>query len=234
MKVTVGKYTADMSKGIDISIPVTFDKKQLSAFGGGPALKKAYKAGKFIGDVGKGGSCNCAVYTFSPHLNGTHTECIGHLTKQKIAVHEVLKESLIPATVITVKPGRDGQIAKFPLGNKEFLGALVVRTLPNGKDKKIRNYKSAPYFSLDAMWHIAKSGVRHLLVDFPSVDKMDDGGALMNHRIFWDKKNSDKTITELVYVPNSVKDGSYLLNLQVSAFDGDAAPSRPVLYKVKK
>jgi len=41
-----------------------------------------------------------------------------------------------------------------------------------------------------------------------------------------------RTITELIYVPNSVTDGEYLLELQVAAFENDASPSRPVLYNI--
>jgi hypothetical protein len=39
-------------------------------------------------------------------------------------------------------------------------------------------------------------------------------------------------VTELAWVPDSVPDGLYLLDLQVPAFASDAAPSRPVLYPV--
>ena len=42
----------------------------------------------------------------------------------------------------------------------------------------------------------------------------------------------NSTITELIYVPNNVADGEYLLNLQVASFDTDASPSRPILFKV--
>ena len=38
------------------------------------------------------------------------------------------------------------------------------------------------------------------------------------------------TITELAYVPDSLVDGPYLLELQVPALSGDAVPSRPLLY----
>jgi hypothetical protein len=38
------------------------------------------------------------------------------------------------------------------------------------------------------------------------------------------------TITELIYVPDGVEDGLYLLNLQVPNLRTDAVPSRPVLY----
>jgi hypothetical protein len=43
----------------------------------------------------------------------------------------------------------------------------------------------------------------------------------------------DCTITELAFVPDDVKDGLYLLNLQVAPFDNDAAPSRPLLFRLE-
>ena len=62
----------------------------------------------------------------------------------------------------------------------------------------------------------------------------------MAHRTFWDlpigkqvlkvKPAKHRTITELIFVPNTVKDGLFLLDLQVAPFALDAAPSRPVLY----
>jgi hypothetical protein len=42
----------------------------------------------------------------------------------------------------------------------------------------------------------------------------------------------DCTITEFIYVPNKVKDGSYILNLQIAPFENDATPSKPVLYEI--
>ena len=238
MTVKIGKnnYHVDLKSACDISIPVSFGKKQLVAFDGPPASKKAYEAGNFIGDMRHGGSCNCEVYSFSPHLNGTHTECVGHITKERISVQDVAKESLIAATVLTVSPKNDlitgAMLNKLKPG---FLDALIIRTLPNAKSKTARNYSRAapPYFTSEAMRAIVKLDVRHLLVDFPSVDKVD-AAKLINHRIFWNKNPMTKTITELVYVPDKVKDGNYLLNLQVAAFEGDAAPSRPVLYKVRR
>ena len=76
-------------------------------------------------------------------------------------------------------------------------------------------------------------GIDHLLVDLPSVDREEDGGALAAHKRFWEypeKKFVKRSITELVYIPDNVPDGLYLLNLLVPAFNLDAAPSRPVLY----
>jgi hypothetical protein len=75
----------------------------------------------------------------------------------------------------------------------------------------------------------------------PSIDRIYDEGKLANHRIFWNvepgsfepNENSrvNNTITELIYVPNNVEDGNYLLNLQIAPFDSDASPSRPVIFK---
>ena len=42
------------------------------------------------------------------------------------------------------------------------------------------------------------------------------------------------TITEMIYVNNTIQDGSYLLNLQFASFENDASPSKPVLYKIEK
>ena len=231
MQVTINGYKVDLESAYDISIPVSFGKKQLVAFDGPPARKHAYKTEGFVGDMRHGGSCNCEVYSFSPHLNGTHTECVGHITKERISVQNV---GMIAATLATVTP-KKGLITADMLKNVNPVDSLIIRTLPNGKSKTTRNYSkvSPPYFTAEAMRHIVRIGVRHLLVDFPSVDKADDA-KLVNHHIFWEKNPLKKTITELVYVPGKVKDGHYLLNLQVAAFEGDAAPSRPVLYKVKR
>ena len=91
------------------------------------------------------------------------------------------------------------------------------------------------------MNYIVSLGVKHLLVDTPSVDRLFDDGILSAHNIFWETKEKSlnvnaayKTITEMVFVPNEVKDGKYLLNLQIAPFAADASPSRPILYKINE
>jgi arylformamidase len=120
--------------------------------------------------------------------------------------------------------------------------ALIIRTLPNDDSKKTHNYMNEPppFFSLEAINYIAQRGVQHLLVDLPSIDRAFDEGKLSAHRIFWNipagssltDENSQlhRTVTELIYVPDEVKDGLYLLNLQIAPFAADAAPSRPLLF----
>jgi hypothetical protein len=89
---------------------------------------------------------------------------------------------------------------------------------------------------------ISQLNVNHLLVDIPSVDRTFDEGKLSAHHIYWDVKqgshdvdtqnHSLKTITEMIYVPDEVEDGVYLLNLQIAPFVSDASPSRPVLFRI--
>jgi arylformamidase len=154
---------------------------------------------------------------------------------------------LIPATLISIalcKKRGDWVVEKKNLekilkkANSNFLEALVVRTLPNPPSKKRKNYSGTnpPYFSPDAVRFLNQLGVKHLLIDLPSLDKENDPH-LTSHRIFWNLKGknaSPKTITEMIYVENKIVDGIYFLNLQIPNFFLDAAPSRPILFRVKK
>jgi arylformamidase len=122
--------------------------------------------------------------------------------------------------------------------------ALIVRTLPNDDGKLTAEYGETsipPYFTADAMKFIVGSGFKHLLVDLPSIDRLFDDGKLTNHRIFWNVEAGSRevnaytrinsTITEMIYVPNGIEDGEYLLNLQIAPFESDCAPSRPLLLR---
>ena len=91
------------------------------------------------------------------------------------------------------------------------------------------------YLESEALAWLAAIGVKHLLLDLPSVDRESDGGELLGHRAFWcypQATRRDCTITEMIFVPDEVKDGIYFMNLQVAAFDNDAAPSRPLLFPI--
>ncbi|MDP6570845.1 MAG: cyclase family protein [Candidatus Marinimicrobia bacterium] len=123
--------------------------------------------------------------------------------------------------------------------------ALIIRTIPNNDNKKSLRFNASPppFFTNDALQYIAQLGIHHLIVDIPSVDRMSDDGILGNHRIFWgDGKNpqcdvnsdSKKTITEMAFIPNSVEDGIYFVNIQIPHFVCDAAPSRPLLFPILK
>lgn len=242
----------DFDNPIDISIPLRFNGPQPNAYGVERAVSAACEAGDIVGDTRRGGSVNFEQYTFIPHCNGTHTECVGHITHERISVRDCLRDVLIPAILITVEPQQvngDLVITKESLEISHLTErlhlcnnlALLVRTSPNDDSKLTMEYGESitPYFSIEAMDWMVEHGVAHLVVDMPSIDRIFDNGKLLNHRRFWSVEPESfetnpntrigSTITELAYIPNKVADGHYLLNLQIAPFDSDCAPSRPVL-----
>jgi kynurenine formamidase len=168
---------------------------------------------------------------------------VGHITKEFHSINENLKQYFFLAEVISVAAerfGKDTVISKkqlqFALGNKKR-DAIVIRTLPNMVDKLSKHYSKTnwTYLQEEAVTYLVDKGIKHLLIDTPSVDREEDGGELKAHKAFWDyngKLRKDCTITEFIYVPNKVEDGEYLLNLQIAPFENDATPSKPVLFKV--
>ncbi|RMH84182.1 MAG: hypothetical protein D6681_16630 [Calditrichaeota bacterium] len=258
-------YTADLSAAIPISIPLKFDGEQPNHFGVPPATAEPVQAGDFLGDVRRGGSCNVESYRVIPHCNGTHTECVGHITEERVAIMEALRQPLVPATLITVEPVRGEetpesyappkaaedilitrQALEAALASAEpaFLTAVIIRTRPNDPGKRSRNYlqEPPPYFSREAMAYLGDLPLRHLLVDIPSVDRVFDEGRMVNHRRFWgmpsgsrrlaDAARPDRTITEMIYAPDEVADGRYLVNIQIPPFLADAAPARVWLFPI--
>ncbi len=243
-----------MTDFLDISIPLNFNGPQPNAYGVGTATSKPCEAGDLVGDTRRGGSVNFEQYNFIPHCNGTHTECVGHITHERIAVTDCLRDVFIPSVLVSVAPEPQSNDSLISLDGLKSAGvqppataggsdSLIIRTLPNDDSKLTRRYDESnisPYFSTEAMEYIVECGFKHLLVDMPSIDRLFDDGKLSNHRIFWNVKPGShethsatriySTITELIYVPNEVEDGEYLLNLQIAPFASDAAPSRPILF----
>jgi arylformamidase len=104
MKLTLNTHEYDLARPLDISIPLRFNGPQPNAYGVEPASSKACEYGTLVGDTRRGGSCNFEQYTFIPHCNGTHTECVGHITKERISIRDCLTDVLIPAHLISVEP----------------------------------------------------------------------------------------------------------------------------------
>ena len=258
-------YKIDAENAIDISIPLDFNGAQPNAFDVEQATATACETGAFVGDTRRGGSCNFEQIKFIPHCNGTHTESIGHITDERISIHNCLKDAFVFAALVSVEPENakqsdetyavelnesDKLITRKSLENcfsnlETFdFDALIIRTLPNDAGKKTRRYMEdlPPFFSTEAINFIAASGVKHLLVDIPSIDRTFDEGKLSNHRIFWKVEAGSRaineasliynTITEMIYVPDQIKDETYLLNLQIASFVADASPSRPLLFEI--
>ena len=126
-----------------------------------------------------------------------------------------------------------------PDGESSLPPALIIRTLPNTDEKLQRNYSGTnpPYVDPKFLEAIRKRGVRHLLIDLPSVDREQDEGKLVGHKAFWgipDDIQTSNTITELIYVPSVIKDGLYLLQMSISPLELDVSPSKPIIYELKK
>src|SRR5690554_3367268 len=113
MKITITVdgmlWDVAISEPIDISIALDFYGPQPSAFSLSEASAAPVSAGSFVGDTRSGGSANCETVSLNPHANGTHTECVGHISRERYAVGEALQESLLLATVITVTPETFGE-----------------------------------------------------------------------------------------------------------------------------
>jgi arylformamidase len=232
-------------EGIDISIPMGGKNADAKAWYVGSPVIEPVRGNGFVGSVAEGGSVNFRNIFFNPHGNGTHTECLGHITKEVYSINEHLKDFIVEALLISISPEKiengDLVITKRQLQgivkNKK-VKALVIRTIPNLSSKLNIDYSSTnpPYMDVGCVDVLNEMGVEHLLLDLPSVDRESDNGVLAVHHKFWgvpDNPQFHKTITELIYVPDSVSDGNYLLSLQVAPFENDASPSRPVLYQLK-
>jgi kynurenine formamidase len=243
-------FEVDFSKPIDISITLTnTDENPIAWYIEKPVIEPV-RFGHWVGKVSEGSSStNFNNIFFNPHGHGTHTECLGHITKEFYSINRHLKTFFFTAELVSVEPelrGEDLVITKNQIEKAlegKFPEAIVIRTLPNPEEKLSRKYSDTnpPYLDEKAAVFIRERGIKHLLIDLPSVDKERDQGKLLAHKAFWNVKNThdlnddarfDATITELIFVPDHVEDGSYLLNLQIASFENDASPSKPVLYKI--
>ncbi len=259
----------DIDNPIVIAIALQFNGPQPNAYGVEAATAAACEYGELVGDTRRGGSCNFERISLIPHCSGTHTECVGHITNERISVTDCLSDVFMTAVLVSVEPepaGRCGDTYSVPFGPDDTIisrgklaaalnsispasvraadSALIVRSLPNGADKMKRKYdaENVPtYFSSEAMALIVELGFKHLLVDFPSIDRLFDEGKLANHRRFWNVEPGSNeisgetrltsTVTELIFVPDETQDGVYLLNLQIAPFVSDTSPSRPILFR---
>lgn len=241
-------FEADLSVPIDISIPLHpegprawyVDKMKIQ-----PVMND-----RFTGSVAEGGNVNFRFIEFNPHGHGTHTESCGHIDREVTSVNQVLNRYFFTAHLLSIEPEEyTGETSPFRqkgdriLTKDQLMGALgdkraealVLRTLPNSEEKKSKVYSGTnpPYLEPEALDFLRNNGVKHLLLDLPSVDREVDGGKLAAHHRFWQGGRKDDilcTITEMVFIPDEVPDGYYLLNLQTAPFENDATPSRPVLY----
>jgi kynurenine formamidase len=205
---STSEVLTDLSRPIAIALDLNFSTDQPRHFGAPAATSHAFAVSGFSGSVATGASCNCHVITLIPHCNGTHTECVGHLTTERLDAHRQAPLGLIPAVLVSVEPvdARSSRETTEPapqpgdeLVTRRALEqgwpetvpfqpkAVVIRTLPNDADKMRRDYtdRSPPYLSRAAAEFLVSLGIEHLVVDLPSIDRSHDEGRLTAHRVFF-------------------------------------------------
>jgi len=210
IKITQDKkeYTIDTSQSVDLSIPYHFNGPQPNFYDVGMGALSPLKRGPYSWSVAEGAGCNVPEISMNIHCSGTHTECVGHLLEDTGDIGSLLTYPFISAVLITVEPETYGDctdryhcsvnenekvisLERFIIKYKEFISsepnALIIRTNPNQPSKRFIKYSEnpPPFFTNDAMSIIYDTGINHLIVDLPSVDRMSDDGILGNHRIFW-------------------------------------------------
>ncbi len=201
------EHSIDLSRPVNLAAPLNFGGAQPRHFGAPPATAVPLTVGEFTGAVSEGGSCNCDVLTLVPHCNGTHTECVGHLTREHLDASRVAPLGLVPAVLVSVTaeaaataiegsdpPPQSGDrlVTRRALEHAWPRApfeprALVLRTLPNPHAKLTRDYSGTtpPYLSREAAQLLVERGILHLVTDLPSLDREDDGGRLTAHRVFF-------------------------------------------------
>jgi len=240
----------------DLTLPIIPGGQNVNCYYAEQPKEETIVAGSFVGSVARGGSVNYRKLTLTPHGNGTHTECYGHISEHPQALLHTLFQPHIWQAVVVSLPfqrlangdqvvGLDALKAvwqKLAVSRPE---ALIIRTLPNDDDKCQAQYsgQNPPYPEPGIGAWLAQQGVKHWLVDLPSVDREVDGGALQNHKGFWQAEaregyksvaspeRASCTITELIYVPSHVPDGAYELMIAPLSLLSDAAPSRVLIWQ---
>jgi kynurenine formamidase len=242
-------YAYDPAAPLDISLPLVSGPDQVNCFWAEPVQFDTIRVGSFVGSVALGGSTNYQRVHLTPHGNGTHTECYGHISPDPEAtLNRCLRRFLFVARVVSVAPRpqpngdlvvllADVQAALAAQPDRSIPEALVLRTLPNDAAKRSRQYSGTnPTYTEPALAHfLVENNVQHFLLDLPSVDREEDAGQLLAHHAFWRypaQPRCGATITELIFVPDEVEDGLYLLNIQITSLELDASPSKPVLYRL--
>ncbi|NOQ71002.1 MAG: cyclase family protein [Crocinitomix sp.] len=239
-------------EGIDLSIPIVAGENNVNAWYCEPVSIEPVMTDQFIGDVNRGGNVNFRNLKLNPHGNGTHTECVGHISKEPFTINQCLKEFHFYAKIVSIKPQEFWNAAyektdliiervQLEKATEDWKDekALIIRTLENSDRKKQKHYSNTnpAYVSKECMEYINELKVHHLMVDLPSVDRELDGGALVGHKTFWnypEDPQSHKTISELVFVPNSLEDGTYLIQIQIMSIESDASPSKIMAHRIHK
>jgi arylformamidase len=203
-----GAYEVDLARPVSLAVELDFSGPQPRHFSAPRASSHPFAVPGFSGTVAGGASCNCEVLTLIPHCNGTHTECVGHLTRERLDAWRVVPAEPLPAVLLSIEPQASGATRESTdpapeagdrLITREALErawperppfaarVLALRTLPNTDNKRTRDYSAGtpPYLTRAAAELLVARGIAHLIVDLPSIDRSHDQGRLTAHRVFF-------------------------------------------------
>ncbi|HEV2270302.1 MAG TPA: cyclase family protein [Steroidobacteraceae bacterium] len=225
--------TVDLSRPHDLSVELDFQGPQARHFGAPRATSQPYSVPGFAGSVARGASCNCDSITLIPHCNGTHTECVGHLTREPLHAQRIVPRGLLPALLLSVNPVSADQSPEgsdpAPVAGDRLIThaalrsawptqppfaarALVIRTLPNEPAKRTCDYTdfTPPYLTREAARYIVERGIEHLIVDLPSIDRSHDEGRLTAHRLFFGLPPGELTLARAARSQCTVTELAYI------------------------
>lgn len=243
----------DFAAAVPLALQLDFGARHPRHFGAPAAASERLRVGGFEGSVAAGASCNCSRVTLVPHCNGTHTESVCHLTVEQRPLQSILPLAPLPALLLRVAPvaaestDEDSDPAPRP-GDRLVTRAAVCAAWPRQLTGQVEallldtgtrwDDTAPPFLSRQLAAELVARGVRHLVTDLPSVDRLQDEGRLTAHRVFFglpagstllaDARRPDATITELAHFPAGLAAGPCAVQIQVPALDGDAVPSRPL------
>lgn len=231
-----------------------------------PAHAWPHRVGNFSGSVLTGASCNCRNLQLTPHASGTHSESAGHLTSDEFPVLPLLPMTPQPGLLLRIgtelaknttesadfKPLPDDRLitaaalrAAWPVTAPFRPQALIIATESSlhGTRVSTRELQIPPYLSRECAEWLVENDIQHLVVEVPSIDRLQDAGQLTAHRIFFGfppqrspatpllasaATRAQATITELAAVDADIANGHGFLQIQAPAIDGDAIPTRPI------
>lgn len=228
----------------DLSIPVEFGRPRAWYIDG--PRREAVELGDWVGDVQRDGSVNFFNVHFNPHAHGTHTESLGHVVCETRHAIDLGISPWLAARVVRIAAPQLLTLESLKASSASLFDyqALVLATQEGDLSQRDWRQTNPPSIEPAALAWLAEHGIRHLLVDLPSVDPEEDGGALAAHRAFWglplgsqsasDAAYPEASITELIQVPADCAEGRYMLNLSLAPMQGDAVPSRPILFPAEQ
>lgn len=275
LKSTGAFFAVDEENPVEIGGILDFEGPQFGAYGMPRATSRAVEGGSFIGDRRRGGSVNCEEVFLVAHGNGTHTESVGHITRERIPIERHCPAPLLLAlhlrcplvsldatkeTYEGQQSGADEVVTAASVEERvqtlldsgehfdEEVSALVLSLERPAHESKLQDFSGTnpPYLTTEAVQWLREKKIDHLLLALPSLDREEDGGRLPNHHRFFgvspesslkeggaSEEARTRTITELLLVPASLEEGIFALSLRFPAWGSDAAPSRPILYRLK-